>query len=59
LDTIERCLDLVSTYPKIDSRDNLHVAICLLNGLTTIISADSALDKIKEIKRIDPKDFAS
>ena len=59
LDTIHHYLELVSLHPKLDSRDNLHVATCLKNGLTTIISADAGFDKIKEIKRVDPKEFIS
>ena len=54
---IQRYLELVSVYPKIDSRDNLHVAVCLLNGITAIISSDRDFDKIKEIRRVDPEDF--
>ena len=50
-------LQIVEKYPSLESRDSLHLATSLENGLTTIISADAGFDKIKEIKRMDPKDF--
>ncbi|MEX0616292.1 MAG: type II toxin-antitoxin system VapC family toxin [Candidatus Woykebacteria bacterium] len=57
LNVTHRYLDLVALYPNIDSRDNLHTATCLVNNIDTIVSADKSLDKIKEIKRVDPKIF--
>jgi len=52
-------LRLVGKYEKskIDSRDLVHVASALKSDVKAIISADRDFDKIKEIKRIDPKEF--
>ena len=40
---------------EIPARDVLHVAVMRNNGLSRIISVDTHLDRIKEIKRLDPK----
>jgi len=57
IEILQSYLALVRKYPSINSRDSLHVATCLANGGKLIVSTDKDFDKIKEIKRIDPKDF--
>lgn len=37
--------------------DYVHIATMDINSVTEIISADDELDKIKFIKRIDPKEY--
>lgn len=55
----KRFLRLVKRYPNIRSADLVHAATCLSLGLKRIITVDEDFDKIKEIKRIDPKKFLS
>ena len=57
LKVVHKYLTLVEEYPKMDSRDSLHVAVCLSNGITSIISVDKGFDGVKEINRIDPADL--
>lgn len=54
LKVVHKYITLVGEYPKMDSRDSLHVAVCLSNGITSIISVDKGFDGVKEINRIDP-----
>lgn len=37
--------------------DYIHIATMEINSATEIVSADDELDKIKFIKRIDPRDY--
>jgi len=51
--------DLVARYgAAIRSRDAIHAASMLNNGLTHLISADSHFDAIEEITRVDPRKAA-
>ncbi len=47
-------IELLETYPKIQTRDAFHAATMIHNGIKEIISTDPHLDLIPEIKRIDP-----
>lgn len=53
---VRKAIDLFRQYAPIGvrSRDVIHVAVMLNNGLTEIISTDKHFDLIKEIRRIDP-----
>ena len=42
--------------PAIGPNDRLHVATCVLNGIDVIVSADSELDTVSAIRRVDPLD---
>jgi len=42
-------------YPRIKSRDHVHAAVMLANGVASIFSVDKEFDEIKEIKRVEPK----
>jgi predicted nucleic acid-binding protein len=55
---IRRVPDLAIKYPSLDARDVVHVATCIHEGITDIISPDRAFDQVAEIRRIDPTDFA-
>lgn len=45
---------LVERYPRLAVRDLVHVATCLEEGLSDIVSPDRAFDEVSEIRRIDP-----
>ena len=36
------------------SNDRIHLAICLMNGIDTIVSADAGFDGLRQIRRVDP-----
>jgi predicted nucleic acid-binding protein len=55
---MRRVPDLAARYPSLDARDVVHVATCIHEGITDIISPDRAFDQVAEIRRIDPTDFA-
>ena len=50
-------MDILQRYPRLQSRDALHVAIALQHGLEGIVSTDKALDAVAEIARFDPADL--
>ena len=47
-------IELLESYPKIQTRDAFHAATMIRNGIKEIISTDPHFDLIHEIKRIDP-----
>jgi predicted nucleic acid-binding protein len=49
---------LAERYPHLDTRDLVHVATCIVEGIETIISPDAGLDQVTEVRRIDPREFA-
>lgn len=55
---MRRVPDLVGRYPGLAARDVIHVATCLHEGITEIVSTDRAFDTVAEIRRIDPATFA-
>jgi uncharacterized protein len=54
LQDTDRALDLLKQYPQITSRDAIHAATMLNNGIKEILSANSHFDLIPGIRRIDP-----
>lgn len=56
---IRRMPDLVERYPTLAARDLIHVATCLTEGIATIISPDTGLDRVTEIRRMDLAQAAS
>lgn len=50
-------MDLIKLHKTITSRDAIHAATMVNNGIKKIITADRHFDKIKGIERIDPKEF--
>jgi len=52
--TILRAQELIERY-RIKPRDAIHVAVALENNITTIISYDKDFDKVKEVKRLEPR----
>jgi len=57
--TMRRVPDLAIRYPKLQARDLVHVATCIHEGITEIISPDRGFDDVAEVRRIDPLAFAS
>ena len=55
---MRRVPELATRYPSLDARDLVHVATCLHEGITEIISPDRAFDQVTELRRIDPSAFA-
>ncbi len=56
---IRRVPDLASRYPGLDARDLVHVATCLHEGITEIVSPDRGFDQVAELHRIDPAEFTA
>jgi PIN domain. len=50
----DRALELLKTFPAITSRDAIHAATMINNGIKQILSTDTHFDLIPEIRRIDP-----
>jgi uncharacterized protein len=50
----DRALELLKGHPSITSRDAIHAATMLNNGVKEILSADPHFDLIPGIRRIDP-----
>src|SRR3989304_4248123 len=48
-------LEILESYPQIETRDAFHAATMLNNGIQEIISTDTHFDLLPEIKRIDPR----
>ena len=48
---------LAGRYPSLSARDVVHVATCIHEGITDIVSTDRAFDQVTEVRRIDPAAF--
>lgn len=51
---LDRAFDLLKIHPDIRSRDAVHAAVMLNNGLTHILSTDAHFDHIAGITRVEP-----
>ena len=56
--TMRRSMDLVERYPTLSARDVIHVATCIQEGISEIVTPDRGFDQVVEIRRIDPTAFA-
>lgn len=54
--TMQRSVELLRRYPQARSRDLVHVATCVDQGIETIVSPDTHFDDVREIRRIAPED---
>ena len=54
---MRRVPDLAVKYPSLAARDLVHVATCIHEGITDIISPDRGFDVVAEVCRIDPTAF--
>ena len=55
---MRRVPDLAKRYPALAARDLVHVATCVHEGITEIISTDRGFDQVAELQRIDPVAFS-
>lgn len=55
---MRRVPDLAKRYPALAARDLVHVATCVHEGITEIISTDRGFDQVAELQRIDPIAFS-
>lgn len=51
---IRRVPGLVERYASLSTRDLIHVATCLEEGIGTIVSPDAGFDRVSEVRRLDP-----
>lgn len=56
---VRRIPELARRYPTLSARDLIHVATCIHEGITDIVSTDGAFDTVREIRRIAPEEFAA
>jgi uncharacterized protein len=55
---VRRLPDLVERYPVLATRDLIHVATCLEEGIGEIVGPDRGFDTVREIRRLDPTELA-
>ena len=53
----DKALNLLISHKNITSRDAIHAATMINNGIKEIISTDTHFDFLSQIKRVDPGDF--
>lgn len=51
---VGRMPGLVERYPALGARDLIHVATCIEEGISTIVSPDEGFDAVTEIHRLQP-----
>ncbi|MBI2777980.1 MAG: type II toxin-antitoxin system VapC family toxin [Chloroflexi bacterium] len=51
---MRRMPELVEAHPTLAARDLVHLATCLQEGITDIVSPDRGFDMVPGIRRIDP-----
>ena len=56
---MRRVPDLTARYPALQARDLVHVATCIHEGITEIVSPDTGFDQVAELRRLDPAAFAA
>ena len=54
---MRRVAVLATRYPRLESRDLVHVATCIVEGIETIITPDAGFDVVTEVRRVDPREF--
>ena len=50
---------LAGRYPSLSARDLVHLATCIHEGISEIVTPDRGFDHVSELRRIDPTDFAA
>ena len=56
---MRRVPELAERYPTLDARDLVHVATCIHEGITEIVSPDTGFDGVAELRRLDPVEYAA
>jgi predicted nucleic acid-binding protein len=54
---MRRVPELAGRYPRLAARDLVHVATCIHEGITEIVSTDRGFDEVAELRRIPPETF--
>jgi predicted nucleic acid-binding protein len=54
---MRRVPELARRYPSLDARDLIHVATCIHEGISEIVSSDRAFDGVRELRRIRPEEL--
>ena len=52
--TMRRVPDLMERHPTLAARDLVHLATCLEEGISEIVSPDRGFDTVPGIRRLDP-----
>ena len=56
---VSRLPDLLARYPALATRDLVHVATCIEEGIGEIVTPDRGFDAVREIRRVDPVTLAA
>jgi predicted nucleic acid-binding protein len=56
---MRRVPEIARRYPALSARDLIHVATCIHEGITEILSTDRGFDAVQEVRRIPPEEFAA
>ena len=56
---MRRVPEIAQRYPGLSARDLIHVATCIHEGITEILSTDRGFDAVQEVRRIPPEEFAA
>ena len=56
---MRRVPELARRYPALAARDLIHVATCIHEGITDIVSTDRGFEAVRELRRIPPEEFAA
>jgi uncharacterized protein len=56
---MRRVPEIARRYPILSARDLIHVATCIHEGITEILSTDRGFDVVQEVRRIAPEEFAA
>lgn len=56
---VRRVPDLLDRYPHLQARDLVHVATCIHEGITDIVSPDRGFDQVAEVRRLEPVAFGA
>jgi predicted nucleic acid-binding protein len=53
---MQRMPSLVTQYRELSARDLVHVATCLEERISAIVTPDRAFDRVREVHRVPPDD---
>lgn len=56
---MRRVPELAERYPDLQARDLVHLATCVHEGISDIVTADRGFDAVHELRRRDPLEFAA
>lgn len=56
---MQRMAGLVARYPHLTARDLVHVATCIEEGISAIVTPDQGFDQVVEVRRVPVDDAAA